>query len=358
MGGKRITIEYIARCMDKENYKLLSIVYENNKQKLDVVCDKNHSYQTSWNNWTNGRRCPYCNGNESTRMTIDKISQEMNKENYKLLSKEYKNNKSKLEIKCLRNHIFETTWDYWKTGNRCPHCSGNIKYTYEQVKDIIKKYKNSNEKLEVMCPKGHIYKTALSNYLRGRRCPACNNEIKANRLKDISKKRMHNYEFIKNEIEKDGSILLADKYKGNKIPMPIKCPKGHMHNASWGSYLQGSRCPQCNESKGEKFISKYLNDNNIKYKSQYKFEDCKYKLKLPFDFYLLDYNIAIEYDGEQHYKPIDFAGKGEKWSVNNMLETQHRDSIKTKYCLDNNIKLIRIPYWDFDNIEEILNSLF
>ena len=81
---------------------------------------------------------------------------------------------------------------------------------------------------------------------------------------------------------------------------------------------------------------------------------------MPFDFYLPDFNILIEYDGQQHFKPIDFAGKGEEWAIKNMLETQRRDNIKTQYCKDNNIKLIRIPYFEFENIEQIFidNSLF
>jgi len=77
--------------------------------------------------------------------------------------------------------------------------------------------------------------------------------------------------------------------------------------------------------------------------------DCRNKKELPFDFYLPDYNLCIEYDGIFHYedifdKPYDFK-TGKK-----------RDKIKTKYCKDNNINLLRIPYWEFDNIEEILRQ--
>lgn len=71
---------------------------------------------------------------------------------------------------------------------------------------------------------------------------------------------------------------------------------------------------------------------------------------MPFDFYLPDYNTCIEYDGELHYKAVDYFGGDDALS-----NTKCRDEIKTQYCKENNIKLIRIPYWEFDNIEEILN---
>ena len=79
--------------------------------------------------------------------------------------------------------------------------------------------------------------------------------------------------------------------------------------------------------------------------------------KLPFDFYIPSLNIAIEYDGEDHYMFV-FRGKGDTYekAFNRFIGTKVRDTIKTMYCKENNIKLIRIPYWDFDRIEEILEK--
>lgn len=74
---------------------------------------------------------------------------------------------------------------------------------------------------------------------------------------------------------------------------------------------------------------------------------------LPFDFYLPEYNLCIEYDGEQHFKPVDFANKGREWADKQFEIRRTCDEIKTEYCKKNNIKLLRIPY--FKNIEEELN---
>ena len=84
-----------------------------------------------------------------------------------------------------------------------------------------------------------------------------------------------------------------------------------------------------------------------------KFDDCRNKNPLPFDFYLPNYNICIEFDGRQHYLPIFYFG-GEK-----MLNyTKNNDNIKNEYCLNNNIKLVRIPYYEINDIENIISSIF
>jgi very-short-patch-repair endonuclease len=113
-----------------------------------------------------------------------------------------------------------------------------------------------------------------------------------------------------------------------------------------------SACPKCRESKGEKSIFKWLKNNGIYVIQEYKFGDCRDKRKLPFDFYLPDYNVCIEYDGEQHHTVrTNFFGGNDKFK-----QLKRRDKIKTKYCKDNNIYLLRIPYWDFNNIEQILTE--
>ncbi len=108
-------------------------------------------------------------------------------------------------------------------------------------------------------------------------------------------------------------------------------------------FLGGSGCPKCNESKGEKSIRNYLVGKNIKFLTEYTFEDCRYKRKLPFDFYLPDFNTCIEYDGQLHY-PEELLDQQIERFKNSIERTQITDSIKTEYCKVNNIRLIRIKY--------------
>jgi hypothetical protein len=116
-----------------------------------------------------------------------------------------------------------------------------------------------------------------------------------------------------------------------------------------GNILAGKGCPRCNESHGEKNIGSYLSMNNITYIPQCTFDGCKDKRKLPFDFYLPELNICIEYDGEQHFKAVDYFGGKEGLKIR-----QLHDQIKTDYCKNNNISLLRIKY--DENKEEKLYS--
>jgi len=115
-------------------------------------------------------------------------------------------------------------------------------------------------------------------------------------------------------------------------------------------HLKGQGCPICKESKGEKKVREFLIKHNIIFIPQHTFFECKNTNVLPFDFYLPDYNTCIEYDGIQHFKPVNRFG-GEK----GFLLTKQNDLIKNKFCLVNKINLIRIPY--FDNITSHLKTL-
>ena len=114
----------------------------------------------------------------------------------------------------------------------------------------------------------------------------------------------------------------------------------------------------CIVSKGEELLKDIFNELNIKFISQYTFEDCinpRTKAKLKFDFYLPEYNILIEYDGAQHYK---VSGK---WNDTNekLQERQYRDELKNTFCYKKHFTLIRIPYWDYNklNNEYVLSLL-
>ena len=121
--------------------------------------------------------------------------------------------------------------------------------------------------------------------------------------------------------------------------MKIICPIHGVFEQTPNSHLRGSGCPICKTSKGELEIQRILYNKNIKYITQYTFDNCKNKRKLPFDFYLPDYNMCIEFDGKQHYETIKYWGGEET-----LIKTKNNDKIKTNYCKNNNIKLIRIKY--------------
>lgn len=139
----------------------------------------------------------------------------------------------------------------------------------------------------------------------------------------------------------------------------IKCDCGNEFELSIGDwnrdkYGNGTRvritCPRCSEkSKGQLLLRKILKENNISFQEEWtdnnKCRNPKTNSPLRFDFYLQKQNICIEYDGEQH-----FNANGGYYTQDFIKQVQYRDNIKNKYCIDNNIKLIRIPYTDFIKI--------
>jgi len=140
-------------------------------------------------------------------------------------------------------------------------------------------------------------------------------------------------------------------YINSSIPVDLICLKcGYSFSRIRAAALKGPGCPRCMRvySHGEKVIADYLTSNAIDFKPEYKFDDCKDVRRLPFDFYLPDFNMCIEYDGVQHFKVGGWCG------AEKLEALKKRDAIKTAYCIEKAIHLLRIPYVCFHDIPRII----
>lgn len=246
------------------------------------------------------------------------------------------------------------------SGKGCPECANKNRADKNGIShdEYVRILHIKNPNIEVVgiyvnARTPVLHRCKIDNYewmpipdkvLSGQGCPKC-----AGNLKKTHAEYVYEVSLINPDIE------VVGRYINAKTPILHKCLIDcHIWNARPNDILMGKGCPSCIESKGEKTIRLWLNSHNISYISQNLFDNCKNKRVLPFDFYLPEYNCCIEYDGEQHFKPVDFANKGIEWA-NKQLEIRKKcDVIKNQYCVDNNIKLLRIPY--FKNIEEELNN--
>ena len=218
--------------------------------------------------------------------------------------------------------------------------------------EVIGEYTGAKNRIKCKCIKhNHIWKPFAYNLLSGYGCPICGHEQTGLKERLSNDEKLHRMNILHPEIK----VLKM----GNTTNDKVKCLCKNCNNI-WDATFSNltnpcllTGCPICNNSKGEKRIQQILDELSIFYIPQYTFDDCVDIKPLPFDFFLPDYNIAIEYDGEFHYE--------EKWSdsrftAKERLEyIQGHDETKTLYCIKNNIKLIRIPYWDFDKIEKYIN---
>ena len=147
--------------------------------------------------------------------------------------------------------------------------------------------------------------------------------------------------------------LLSHEFKGSNEYLKFKCKNEHIFKMKWKHYKQLHRCPYCKNNRGENKIASCLNNLSIEFEQQKKYDDLYgYKRQLSYDFYLPKYNMLIEYQGEQHERAIDYFG-GEK----RFKKQKEYDELKKKYAKDNNIKLLIIWYYDYNNIEYIINKI-
>lgn len=271
------------------------------------------------------------------------------------LSTDYINCITKLEFQCEYGHIWKTKPYYLVYNNSwCPKCNKFCKDNIELFHEIAKKrdgfclstdYINCRTKLIFKCGNGHIWEAKPHDIKYSNSwCPVCSGSLKLTieQMKEIAKERK--------------GKCLSDHYINSHTKLLWECEKGHQWLAK--PYLvKGSKhwCPFCNESKGEKEVDRCLKKNNIIFERQKKFKNCKgIKQRLPFDFYLSDYNILIEYDGKQHFELVNFSRSNEI-ATKRFNDLKENDKRKDNYCLVNNIPLIRIPY-TIKNIEEFLNN--
>lgn len=131
--------------------------------------------------------------------------------------------------------------------------------------------------------------------------------------------------------------------------LAVRCPKHGWFAQRASAHLRGHGCAKCSSSRGERRIRYVLRQLGHDFVEQARFPECRDRRPLPFDFYLPHLRTLIEYDGQQHYR------KSERWGGHDQLEcTQRHDAIRNRFAAEHGYRLIRIPYWQFDQIEEIL----
>lgn len=204
------------------------------------------------------------------------------------------------------------------------------RYDYSKVN-----YIGAKSKIVVVCPIHGDFETILDKHINGSNCPKCvNNQYHLDFKKSTE-------EFIYEAKKFHGDIYDYSlvNYVNNKTKVDIICPKHGVFKQRPDSHRVGNGCPMCKESVGEREIRLLLESKSIKFEPQHRFNDCVMIKPLPFDFYLPEHKICIEYNGKQHYEHNHFfvSRKG-------FEELKQRDKIKKEYCHDNNIPLIVIKY--------------
>jgi hypothetical protein len=265
--------------------------------------------------------------------------------NYIFDFSDYKNTHSKIQVICDKKHQGQQIVKNILKGHGCNIC-GNLENANKQrrnINDVIDNFKKVHgDKYDyslfnyirnrvpstIICSKHGDFQQDASSHLKGSGCPKCSNNKRLTNKEFIDYvSKIHSKEYNYDEVD----------YKSMHKKVKIKCPEHGFFEQTPYSHRNGSGCPKCNQSKGENLIEIFLIKNKIKYIVQKKFEGCKNINYLLFDFYLPDFNTCIEFNGIQHYYPIDLFGGNNGFEL-----TKKRDLIKIDYCNTNDIRLVVI----------------
>lgn len=220
------------------------------------------------------------------------------------------------------------------------------RYDYSKVD-----YLNHKTKVCIICPIHGEFWQRPNNHIDGQGCPHCARDIISNA------NRYDTPTFIAKAKELHGDKFgyeLVD-YKDSLTFVKIRCPKHGLFLQRPVYHLLGHGCPRCKDSIGETTISQWLIDYNIEYRQHYKILPSQYvffgRQYFLVDFYLPQYNAIIEYNGKQHYERVKFWHTEEQFQ-----DQQDRDKRLREHCKQHGIKLIEIPYYKTDCIDEILSK--
>ena len=316
--SKKLTKEdFIKKAIEKhgDKYDYSKVDYVNSKTKVCIICPK-HGHGEFWqipNNHLHGKGCPRC----ANKATGERCR----------LSKD----------------------EFIKKANN----THEGKYNYDKVE-----YVNAHTKVCIICPKhghGEFWQTP-HNHTKGKGCSKCKGDNQKLSKEEFIKKanEVHNGKYVYNKVD----------YVNNSIKICIICPK---HGEFWqkpNNHLSGQGCPKCNLSHLERSMMNYLDDMEIIYDYQKRFD---WLGKQSLDFYIPDYNVGIECQGEQHFFPVDFVGKGVEWACKQFDKLVSLDKKKKTLCEEHGIKLLyfgNVPNYDtfigevvHDDVQCLINYL-
>ena len=369
-----------AKIVHGSRYDYSKVHYIDAKTKICIICPEHGGFWQRPLNHLKGYGCKGCQYeklSKQNKMTINEFISKSIKlygDKYSYEKTIYEKNNKKVIITCKEHGDFSITPNDFLDGHGCKQCANetislklrsNTKKFIEKAKgvhgdkyDYSKvEYYGNEDKICIICPEHGEFWQTPHTHLSGCGCKKCSIKIR-------SEKRRHSLlAFINkaNSIHKNKyDYSLIKEYNNGKEKLPIICPIHGIFYQRAEDHLFGHGCKNCYKSKLEEEIANLLEDNNIKY---------KYRLKNKFDcteldFYLPDFKICIECQGLQHFKPVDFGGKGLKYATEQFEKIIKNDELKLKNTKKHNIKLLYysnvifdFPYNVFTNKEELLNEI-
>lgn len=374
------TQEFIKKALSVHGtkYDYTKSVYEKSNKKLIITCPEHGDFFQTPNKHISGKTgCPTCARNKHKQ-----ISKNQQMSGMLTIIETYRKNYPQYQYSCDFDSktIIVICSEHGTTKHK--YISGNVntypcklcgikfrssklnKSEYEYIKQAralhggVYDYVVEDKQIYMIC-KHHgkilLSKNRKSNHInRLSGCPKCKYQMlqrkysKSNEKFIIDAQKVHGTKYD----------YTYTRYINTHTKIKIMCKKHGIFEQTPLNHLQGSGCPLCYCSYGEKLLEMLLTKRSITFEKQKTFKQCinpETGKRLRFDFFLPDYNTLIEIDGIQHFTPVTFSN-----NINpqeEFVKTQYRDWIKNTFALKYNYNLIRIPYTDLNNISVLLDEI-
>ena len=367
----RYTYDEIKQEFENRGYELISTEYVDADTKLEYICPKHKEQgvqRIDFRHLHRGQGCRFC-GQENKKSgrqkdLVDYNAKELTEsKGMEFINITRENSKLYIYYICPKHRQYGVQKTTLQSMQRkkigCPYCIGKNKTTESFKKDLFKinsnievlgEYISAKSPIQCRCKiDGTEWFPRPNNLLNGEGCPECG------RIASNKNGTKANEKFLLQLKEINKNITPLEEYVQAKIKIWVSCKIcEHKWQVTPDNLLSGNGCPECAAPKHEKKLINFLTGLGYSVETQKKYNDCRDILPLPFDLYIKELNLLIEYDGEQHYMPVNFGGISDDEALINFQTTKRHDQIKNDYCEENNIPLIRIPYWEKNNLFQFL----
>lgn len=363
-------IEFIkkAKAIHGDKYNYDGIEYKNNNSNIKINCPiHGYFFQTPGNHThkTSPQGCPECAGR--TNWTQEKFinkAREVHNGKYKYDKVNFINSVRKVIITCPEHGDFPQTPNKHLSGQKCPRCVLNFKGTNESfIAKAIEihgekysydntKYTGNHKKVFITCPIHGNFEQSPANHTHKSNpqgCPKCSGRYPLNTDEFVLRaNEKHDFYYDYNKVA----------YESMTSKVIIICPFHGEFEQQSSVHLNGSGCQKCRLPKGEQKIQKALKEFDVQFEQQYSFPDCRYINPLPFDFLIRigENQFLIEFNGEQHYRPVKFGGVADNNADDTFEVVKMRDVIKIEYANKNRIPLLIIKQDETHRISDIIKE--
>lgn len=355
------TEEFIQRAREVHGYKYDYTKTDLNNKidgKVIITCPVHGDFLQKPSQHLTGRGCLLCSGcNKKTTERFITQARKVHGNKYDYSKTQYINSKTKVCIICPEHGEFRQFPNGHLQGRGCPKC-GRKKRDNSCKKDLEYVKKKCSElfgdryeilsdtytgiycKIEVLCKEHGVFKTTPNRLMNGHGCPICGGKIK-----------LTTEDFIKRANEIHGNKYDYSKidYSGANKKVCIICPKHGEFFQTASQHLLGRGCPHCKSSSLEQEIRLFLENEGIKYVAQ---KRAKWLGKQSLDFYLPEFNIAIECQGKQHFVSSQYFGGEER-----LKQTIELDEQKRKLCKEQNIEILYYTHCKYEYKYDVITDL-